>query len=95
MDEVTIGAKDAAAWIAKHYPASVETNGADRLTHAFLAGAALATPTPEQGLREALEWALSRIGEPTLVRGQNDEHYAAYHKARKALASLSSRGTAI
>lgn len=36
-------------------------------------------------LLAALEWALLRIGEPRLVRGQNDAFYAAYHRARAAI----------
>lgn len=35
----------------------------------------------------ALEWALGRIQEPTLIRGQNDAHCAAYARARAALAA--------
>jgi hypothetical protein len=38
-----------------------------------------------EAMVEALAWAMYQINEPRLVRGQNDEHVAAWQKARAAL----------
>jgi hypothetical protein len=44
-------------------------------------------------LLAALKWAVSKIGEPRLVRRQNDEHFNAYHKALTAI--VKAEGTLI
>lgn len=36
--------------------------------------------------RSALVWAMSHVREPRLIRGQNDEHHAAYQRAKAAIA---------
>lgn len=44
VEGLTSGEGEARKWIATHYPAAVDTSGADRLVHAFVAGASAASP---------------------------------------------------
>lgn len=39
-------------------------------------------------MAESLKWALGNISKPTLIKGQNDAHVAAYERAERLLTEL-------
>lgn len=57
------------------------------------ANAHLIAAAPE--LLEALNWAMKQIGEPRLIKGQNDHHFNAWHAANAAIAKAEGRSDAV
>lgn len=45
----------------------------------------MATDAEVKALAGALKWAMRHIGEPRLVRGQNDEHYHQWHESKRLI----------
>lgn len=61
--------------------ADSETETVEQAAKRLLANGQATAPK----LLESLEWALGNIARPTLIRGQNDKHFASYQAAEAAI----------